>query len=165
MIAISIKWFAFFCICLILQTSLIPLIAILGIQPDLLFALLFFICMKHGVIPGIFTGFFMGLGLDLYAPALLGQHALSKTVTGFFLGNFNEKIFRTDPILKTIIIIIGFLLHDTLFNGIQLLKNGEQLSHILIQLLTVTIPRAVYTIIIILLVYFWDSEIKPNLRR
>ena len=61
-----LKWLAAFIVCLILQTTLIPSIAIFSIQPDLIIMVFAFMCLKHGIMPGIYIGFFLGLGLDLY---------------------------------------------------------------------------------------------------
>lgn len=160
-----LKWFAAIIICLLLQTSLVPAVAIMGVQPDLPFIVLFFICIKHGILPGIYVGFFLGLYLDLFTPAHLGQNALANTVIGFFIGSFNEKIIRTDPLLKVIIIAVSFLIHDAIFSGVELLKSGNSLSLLFNDLLIHSLPRTGYTLIIISLVYLWNTNIKPNLKR
>ncbi len=165
MVETTLKWFATIIICLILQTSLIPAFAIMGVQPDLPFIVLFFICIKYGILPGVYVGFFLGLYLDLFTPAHLGQNALANTVIGFLMGSFNEKIIRTDPLLKVGIIIISILLHDAIFSGAELLKSGSSLSIIFSDLVILSIPRAFYTIIVIFFIYLWDTNIKPNLKR
>lgn len=160
-----LKWFAAFIVCLILQTTLIPSMAIFGIQPDLPIIVLAFMCLKHGVMPGIYIGFFLGLCLDLYAPALLGQNALANTVIGFFLGLFNEKVMRTDPLMKIIILVVCFFIHDILFFGAELLKNDSSLLSLIPELFTRTLPRAIYSTVLALLIIFWNTNIKPNLKR
>lgn len=165
MITIVIKWAIAIIFCLILQTTVIPSMAVFGVQPDLLIVILFFICLKHGVIPGVYIGFFIGLGQDLYSPSFLGQNALAKTVIGFFMGFFNEKVMRTDPILKIVILVVSFIIHDTLFTGTQLLKTGNTLLPVITELLARTLPRAVYTMLFAFLIMFWDASIKPNLKR
>ncbi len=160
-----LKWLAAFIVCLILQTTLIPSIAIFSIQPDLIIMVFAFMCMRHGVMPGIFIGFFLGLSLDLYSPSMLGQNALAKTVIGFFLGFFNEKVMRTDTIMKIIILLISFFIHDIIFFGAELIKNGSSIIPLIPDLFTRTLPRAVYTIIVTFIVILWNTTIKPNLKR
>lgn len=160
-----LKWLAAFIVCLILQTTLIPSIAIFSIQPDLIIMVFAFMCMRHGAMPGIFIGFFLGLSLDLYSPSMLGQNALSKTVIGFFLGFFNEKVMRTDTIMKIIILLISFFIHDIIFFGAELIKNGSSIIPLIPELFTRTLPRAVYTIIVTFIVILWNTTIKPNLKR
>ncbi len=165
MIETVLKWLGLIIICVVLQTSLIPLMSIWGIQPDLLLIVLFFLSIRHGMNPGIFVGFLLGLGLDLFTPAHLGQHALAKTITGCFLGSFNEKVVRTDPIFKAVIIVIGFVIHDIVFSGVEFIKNDSSLSLLPMELLTQTLPRSLYTIVIISLVYVWRFTIQPNFKR
>jgi len=165
MIEKAIKWIAAFIISVILQSTFIPVIAIFGIQPDLPMIVLFFMCLRHGVLPGVYVGFILGVSLDLYSPALLGQHALAKTVIGFFMGLFNEKVMRTDPILKVVILAVTFLIHDTLFAGAELLKHGSSVIQIFPELLLYTLPRTVYSIVFIFLIHLWNTTILPNLRR
>lgn len=165
MIETPLKWLVAVVVCLVLQSTLVPAIAIFGVQPDLLIVVFFFLCLRHGVLPGIYIGFFLGISLDLYSPALLGQNALAKTVIGFFMGLFNERVMRTDPILKIIILAVSFIIHDTIFAGAELLKHGTSLVQIFPELFLFTLPRTVYSIMIVFLVHFWNSAIQPNLRR
>lgn len=165
MIELYLKWFALFIICLILQTSFIPLLSLFEIQPDLLILVLFFLCSKHGSLPGIYVGFFLGLCMDLYIPAMPGQNALAKTVVGAFFGIFNEKVMRTDVIFKIMIIIIGFIIHDTIFSLIELIKNGNSPLFVFIDLYKRIIPRALYTLLLASLVYLWNTFVQPNFRR
>ncbi len=165
MIETTLKWIAIFAGCLILQTTLVPVLAVYGVQPDLIVVALFFLCLKYGVLPGVYTGFFLGLSLDLYSPLLLGQHALAKTVIGFFMGLFNEKMMRTDPLIKVIILAISFVIHDILFSGAELLKHGNSLVALIPELFTYTLPRTVYTILVIFIIQFWTNTIQPNLKR
>jgi hypothetical protein len=64
-----------------------------------------------------------------------------------------------------VIIVVSFLIHDTLFTGVELLRNDISLTLLLKDLLTRSLPRAVYTIVIIFFIYLWDTSIKPNLKR
>lgn len=165
MMELFIKWFVAFIFCIVLQTTLVPAIGLWGTQPDLIIMILCMVSLKYGMIPGIYIGFFVGLGQDIYSPALLGQNALAATVTGFCAGIFNEKMVRTDPVLKMAIILACFLIHDMLFIGVELIKNDKGLLQMFPQLLTATIPRALYTIVIVFGIFIWSTTIKPNLRR
>ncbi len=117
------------------------------------------------MIPGVYVGFILGLGMDLYSPAMLGQNAFAKTVIGFFMGLFNEKVMRTDPVLKVVILVVSFLIHDIIFFGVELLKNGSSLISLFPDIFTETLPRTVYTVLLVLLVQIWNATIRPNLKR
>jgi rod shape-determining protein MreD len=165
MISDAVKWVLVFMVSLILQTSFVPVIAIAGVKPDLLLIALFFFSVKYGVMPGIFVGFVLGLGQDLYSPSLLGQNALVKTVTGAFIGLFNERMMRSDPLIKTVLLLLAFLIHDSIFFIIQIVKLGGPLSTLFLGLLTKCLPRALYSIAVAVLFYIWELIPKPAMRK
>lgn len=161
-----IKWFIAIVACLTLQTTVIPSLAFRGIEPDLLIIVLFLFSLKYGVLPGVYIGFLIGLTQDLYAPIMmLGQNALSKTVIGFFFGLFNEKYMRVDPVMKVVLLVLGFFVHDSIFSVVELIKSSKSLSSIGTLLLTNTLPRTIYTLVLMSLVYLWTYMVKPNLRQ
>lgn len=163
--SIILKWFFSFLICMVLQTTIMPEVAISGIMPDLIIITLFLLSIKHGQLAGIYTGFIVGLFMDVYSPSLLGQNALALTVIGFIFGFFEEKVMRVDSIMKIFLLIIGLFIHDSIFVGVRLAHNSEPAIYLVKELLTRTFPRAFYTTLALLLVYSWSSFIKPNFRR
>ena len=152
-----LKWFALFIGGLILQASLVPNITIFGCGPDLPFIVLYFFAMKYGITPAIYVGFFLGLFQDLYSPSLLGQNALAKTITGAFSGIFNEKMMRTDPIMKTIILFAAFAAHDIVIVLAQGLDVDNLTGRIVHQLLFKALPRALYTLVPAAMLYVWNT--------
>jgi rod shape-determining protein MreD len=158
------KWPLLFVVCFILQTSFVPSIAVFGVKPDLLMVLLFFFSIRYGSLPGLLVGFSLGLAQDLYAPALLGQTALAKTIIGACSGLFNEKIMRTDAFVKAIILFLMFLVHDSIFSIILLMKNAHHLTALFPELALRTVPRAFYSVIIAALFYVWEMFSKVGKR-
>ena len=165
MIRTFLKWFVAFALCLVLQTTLVRTITIWGIAPDLLIVVLFWLAVRTGVLPGVYAGFLLGLGQDLYTPAALGQNALAKTVTGFFMGLFNERVMRTDPIIKIVIFMVSCLLHDMIFTIITIAKIHGSPLILLTELFMRMLPRAIYSALFVALVFVWDYYIAPTLRR
>jgi len=165
MISTIFKWFLAIAICLVLQTTLVRVISIASIAPDFLMIVLFLLAIRGGVMPGIYVGFLLGLGQDLYTPALLGQAALAKTVTGFFIGLFNERVMRTDPLMKLIILALSFFIHDLIFTVVTMIKIDASFALVFSELLTRTLPRALYSSVIAALFYAYTVFIKPTLNR
>lgn len=160
-----IKWFVIFSVALIVQTTVVPTISINGIMPDLILIALFALSIQFGQLSGIFTGFILGLFMDVYSPSLLGQNALSNTIIGAFFGFFNEKMMRIDPIMKVFVLILGIFAHDAIFVGVRLVENGDPMTYLVQELLTRTFPRAFYTTIFLFLIFAWNNIVKPNFRR
>ena len=165
MMPLVVKWFVAFSAALVLQTSFVPVVSIAGIGPDLPMIVLFFFCIKYGMTPGIFVGFFMGLGLDLYSPSLLGQNALAATLTGALVGFFNERTMRTDPLIRSALLLVAFLFHDSVFLVVQILKLGGGASVVFGGLFFHCLPRALYSIAAAGLWFAWELLPKRLAKR
>ena len=159
------KWAAVFIGAFLFQSSIASSISIFGVKPDLLVLVLFMFAVKCGVLPATYVGFFIGLAQDLYTPGILGQNALAKTVAGFFAGLFNEKVVRVDPILQVILIFIVFIVNDSIFLGVQLMRSGGSMNLILTDMITATVPRALYSLVFAALPLIWENFVQPAVKR
>jgi|WetSurMetagenome_2_1015567.scaffolds.fasta_scaffold00026_13 rod shape-determining protein MreD len=165
MTSLILKWLAAFAAALVLQTSFVPVISIARVGPDLPLVVLFFFCIRHGMTLGICVGFFLGLGLDLYSPSLLGQNALAATMAGAFAGFFNERTMRTDPLVKSALLLVVFIVHDSIFLAVQSLKLDGPVSAVFGGLLFHCLPRALYSIAVAGLWYARDFLPKRLAKR
>jgi len=165
MISTFVKWFGLFAGVYILQTTVIAQISIAGVQPDLLMLVLFFCAIKTEVIPAVFAGFIVGLSQDFYSPEILGQNALAKTIAGFFAGLFNEKVMRIDPVFLILLLALMFILHDTVYFMVQIVKSGIPFEAIFMELLTSTLPRTLYTLFFALVPIFRELVFPSAVRR
>jgi rod shape-determining protein MreD len=161
MIMYYLKWPLLFIGCFILQMSFVPAIAVWGVKPDLLMIALFFFSIRYGIIPGMLVGFTVGCAQDVYAPAILGQYALCKTLIGAAIGCFNVRVMRTDALVKTLILFAMFFLHDALFMGILVAKHTSHMSMLFIDLFVKTVPRALYSALLAALFLAWEIIPKP----
>jgi rod shape-determining protein MreD len=159
----ALKWLGVFLVCFILQTTVVRVIGISGVVPDLLMLALFFLAIKTGQMPAVWVGFLLGLAQDLFSPAILGQNALSKSVAGFFAGFFNEKMMRIDILIQLVLLLVTFVLSDALYFVIQIVKTGS--GNVLHDLVATTIPRALYSMLFALLPYLKDRFLSTSFRR
>ena len=162
MIVEIIAWFAVACGCFVMQTTLMPVLAIFGVQPDLLTIMLMALSFRYGSMTGIWAGFCIGLCQDIYSPSVLGQNALAKAFVGFFVGIFNERVMSTDPTIKLAILGVAFVIHDSLFMGVELFRHGTTFGALLLSVITATLPRAIYSALFAAVYYFWDYYAKPR---
>ena len=161
-----VKWVVAILGAMILQTTIVPLIGIFGIRPDLVILALFFLSVRFGMMAGIWAGFMIGLMQDVYAPSqMVGQAALAGTIIGAFFGFFNDRTMRIDAPMKAVIIFSGILVHEIIFHSAQLLRLGQGLSSLPMTLITRSLPSALYSIFISAAIYFYMTAIRPNLRR
>jgi rod shape-determining protein MreD len=98
---------------LIVQTTLIPLISINGVVPDLLLILLVFYAVKEGQIYGTVLGFIFGFFFDLITGSLLGSSMLSKTLAGFIAGYFynenKQDLYFKSYVFALIVLLCGIV--------------------------------------------------------
>ena len=162
---VIVKWVGIFILSFVLQTTIAPVIGVFGIHPDLLLVALFFLALKAGHMPALWTGFFLGLAQDLYSPSILGQNALSKTVAGFCAGFFNERMVRVDIVVQLVLLGVTFIVNDTVFFIIQYVKTGGGALGVLHDLVLSTVPRALYSMLFALIPYIKEYFSAPSFRR
>ena len=88
----------------LLQTTVLGIVAVHGVTPDLLLILLVFLALRRGSMSGQIAGFAGGLLEDLVSLAPLGFHALVRTVVGFSSGMLHGLI-RTSAIAVPVLIL------------------------------------------------------------
>ena len=94
---------------LVIQTTVVPLISINGITPDLIMILLVFYSMKYGQVYGTVLGFLYGFLFDLITGTLLGSTMIAKTLAGFIAGYFSNEN-KVDNYLKSYSFLLIVLL-------------------------------------------------------
>lgn len=93
----------------ILQITIIPLVSVFDVIPDLLIILLVFYTIQFGQMFGTVYGFLIGLLFDLLSGGLLGASMFSKTFTGFVVGYFHNENKVEDYLRSYWFIFIVFI--------------------------------------------------------
>jgi len=105
-------------IIILIQTQLIPLISLKGINPDLLTIWIVYIALQKGQMQSTIWGFIIGLLFDFIVGNFIGLSALSKTITGFFAGYFYSEN-KAQMILGSyrfiIIVLITSFIHNSVY--------------------------------------------------
>jgi len=156
-----LKWTGWIVLCVILQSTLVPYIAVMSFQPDLPLIALFYLSLSLGVMPGVYVGFFLGLGQDLFSMGFLGQTALAKSVTGFVVGLFNQRVVRLDPITRGALLVAMFLLNDSIVMLVNIMKADGSVGAFFLELLRVTLPRALYSLVFAAVPIVWVHAVRP----
>ena len=93
----KIVWFITIIICFLLQCTILNLISIGSITPNLMLILTVSMGLMRGRKMGLWTGFFSGLLVDLFYGSLFGFYALIYMYIGFFSG-YAHRIYYDDDI-------------------------------------------------------------------
>ena len=131
-------------VALVIQLTLINLVTILGVKPDLIMVVVVVFSLRKGEKEGIISGFTSGLLQDIFSTGLLGINALAKTVVGFICGILKEKIFHEHIlfIIPIITFISSFLQSIVIF----LLLRAFGIDYNLVwSLKQIALPEALYS--------------------
>ncbi len=118
------KWelitpFITFFVVLLVQITVIPLIAIAGIIPDLVLISLVYVSISRDQYYGTVLGASYGFFIDLITGSLLGSSMLSKTIAGFTAGYFStetKKDINISTYIFSLIVFICALIDSVIFS-------------------------------------------------
>ena len=118
------KWyyispFIVFFVVLLIQISIIPLLSIAGIIPDLILITLVYYAISRNQLYGTLLGASYGLLVDLITGNLLGSSMLAKTIAGFSAGYFSgetKKDINTSTYTFSFIVLMCALINDVIFS-------------------------------------------------
>jgi rod shape-determining protein MreD len=106
-------------LCVIVQSSILSYVDLLGGTPDLVLVALVSFALLRGSVFGALAGFWAGLLLDTATLATLGVTALLLTVGGYWIGRYGETTARdrthapfTSVLVVTVVAIVGKLVLD-----------------------------------------------------
>lgn len=107
-------WGLFLLATLVVQTTVLPLVAVGGARPDLLLLVVVSAGMLLGREHGVGMGFFAGLLQDLASGNIFGVSVLSKTATGYVAGLVERKVFKENVLLPLLAVIIATVFNSAL---------------------------------------------------
>jgi rod shape-determining protein MreD len=118
------KWelitpFITFFVVLLVQLTVIPLIAIAGVIPDLVLVSLVYYSISRDQFYGTVLGASYGFLIDLITGSLLGSSMLSKTIAGFTAGYFStetKKEININTYIFSLIVFICALIDSVIFS-------------------------------------------------
>ena len=113
--------------CVVLQSTILGKIAILGVRPDLALVVLMFVALRRGSMTAQVSGFATGIVEDLVSASPVGFHMLLRTVIGFLYGIFSGNVFL-DPLLMPIVLAIAATIMKGIISGLVSLLFGLQSS-------------------------------------
>lgn len=98
---------------LLLQLTVVELITLRGIQPDLVLILLCYIALAQGRRTAAVYGFGIGLIQDAVGTGVLGLSALARTLAGFFAGTFAGDSRIHQVLVPSLVVLAADLIYNT----------------------------------------------------
>ncbi len=134
----------------LLQVLLADKISIGRVQPDFPLLIVAYLAVFKGSIRGSVVGFLVGVIQDLFNPGFLGLNALTKTIVGYVLGTAGAKTEPESSVFLFALLGGAALFHDFIY---LLFFTGLSLGKFFLMWVTVSIPSALYTAIVGVLVH------------
>ena len=146
-----LKSMSFLVLGLILQQTLIRIVTIGSVKPDVILVILVAVSLRYGSVVGLFSGLTIGLIQDVYAIESLGANAMAKCLVGYFTGLLDEKVIKVMPATKVLFLGVAFLVHDAIYA----LAAGFPGSAFWDALIRRTIPSGIYTLLVGAMVFYF----------
>ncbi len=135
----------------ILQTTLLPYIAIRGVVPNTAFILVVSYALLRGENEGCIVGFCNGLLIDIFFGVSFGFYTLLFFLAGLWAGRGQKDFYRENYLLPIITCSLGAIFYETILFITGFVLHGEtNLIYFVVHLL---IPQVVYTAIITIPMY------------
>jgi rod shape-determining protein MreD len=84
----------------IAQSSVVPMVTVSGVVPDLPLILTVFAALNRGPEVGCLVGFSAGLLQDIAGGGLIGVQALTKGLAGFVMGLLVGRLWVSNPLVQ-----------------------------------------------------------------
>ncbi|MBC8016878.1 MAG: rod shape-determining protein MreD [Sporomusaceae bacterium] len=142
----TILWLIVIIVAIIIQTTLLPLIAIQGIYPDMLLVIIVSYSLLSGKEKGVSMGFFAGLLQDLASGSIFGTITLSKLATGYIFGLAERKVFKEHVFLPVAATAIATVLNSMIMFMLFFILGMK--VNILSTVMNSVLPLALYNLMI-----------------
>lgn len=156
-----IKYAIIFFIVLVIDLNVIDLISIKGITPDIVLIYLIFISLREPQTTSTVIGFAGGLVQDLFSLSILGLSSLTRSISCFITAFFQRSKGIYSILHLALIFFIVTIINDRIYQFIYLLGSDQKLFK---SFLYHSVPRAIYTTIIALIMNFIFSRVLWDTR-
>ncbi len=129
-------------VAILLQTVLVPKLAIFGVRPDLPFLVVLLVAFFEGGIGGAIAGFLVGLFVGLNSAGTLGVTSLANSLVAYGAGTAAERLERRSRITRFLVALVATTLRDQIE---ILLRSAGDAGGAFALLLRSSIPGALYT--------------------
>ena len=157
----KIALFFMILISFLLQCTLLHVISIGSITPNLILILCISMGLMRGRKSGLWTGFFCGFLVDMFYGSVFGFYALIYMYIGYMNGFFKRIFFPDEVKLPLALIAVSdffcnLLIYFSLFWFRGRFSFGYYLLHTIL-------PELVYTMIVSVLLYFILLKVNEKL--
>ncbi len=151
----------------VFQTTILHSFTILGVRPDIVLILTFFISVNLGEDRGAILGFILGLIQDCLSSNLLGANAFSKGVVGFIFGYLRDKIVFENAFSQFTFVLLASLVDAAIISLILFLTipDNTQVAILFNKLLLSSVYTTIVAPLFILMFVFFRDKVVVFLKK
>ena len=98
-----------------IQVVIVPRLAVMGIFPDVLTAVVVLMALRHGRTMAVWMGFALALSIDLLDPQKLGWMTLLISIMGYGVGVVRDTIYIENPWFEATMILLATFLYQVAY--------------------------------------------------
>jgi len=151
------------CINFVLQSTLLPQFAILGVTPDTALVLIVCYAILRGDIEGALFGMFAGFVQDVSSGFFIGLFALLGFLMGYICGKPFKTFFKDNYFLPFAIVVIMCLVQQLVVYVATIMFTGQ--LEFWFYLRSIIIPKTIYTASLSIPLYVFMHLINARLER
>lgn len=137
------KYLLMFGFLILLQTTLIPLLSIKDVYPDLLLIGVIITGIRHGATAAILAGCLAGLVQDAAVTQLYGLSALAKSAAGFVAGHFWREKVKYNFQVTVGVVAATALVNSVIYQSVYYFDSGVGFGWIILRYI---LPHFLYTV-------------------
>lgn len=144
------KYLILFSSLILLQTTLLPLISVGGLVPDVVLIGIIILGIRHGAVQAIIAGCLVGFAQDAFVAHLFGLSSLANSCSGFVAGYFSREKVKYNLQVTLSVVLATALVHDVIFFLIYKLGSNLGFFRMLIRY---ALPTSIYTSVIAFIIH------------
>ncbi len=142
----NIVWAVLVIATALLETTLLDLIEIQGVVPDLTLLLVVFFAIVEGEERAMFTGLLGGVFQDVVLHRTLGHHVLGLVIVGYFVSRISTRLITEHPAVKMALVFSASVANGIIFTAVAYV---QQPSISALHLLAASVvPESFYTAVV-----------------
>ena len=102
-------WFVIMLLMVSLQSTLVPVLSLEGVRPDLILVAVVSAALSNGRETGVLCGMFGGILQDLLSAGTFGVNTLTKMLVGLFVGIYERKVNKKNLLMPLVAVSAGTL--------------------------------------------------------
>ncbi|MCL0081207.1 rod shape-determining protein MreD [Peptococcaceae bacterium] len=146
-------------VALVLQTTVLEFLTILGVRPDLVLLIVILFGFIHGSRAGVYSGFLGGLLTGFLAGNYIGLSVLAQMAAGYLAGMGENRFYKENLLIAIIVVMVGTSVAQIIY-WLLLLMLG--INIMFVNGLKIILIVALYNGALTLFLYKWFYHVNTR---